>query len=77
MVVERDPETNWLVGEVVELPGCYTQAPNLPTLETNIQEAIQAYLKTAQLEEPLPAFMGTWRVEVTLDAAAPRPLTGN
>jgi len=64
-VVERDPESNWLVGEVVELPGCYTQAPDLPTLEANLQEAIQAYLKTAEPEEPLSDFIGTWRVEVT------------
>ena len=47
VVVERDPESTWLVGEVIELPGCYTQAPNLPTLELKIQEAISAYLKTA------------------------------
>ena len=47
VVVERDPESHWLVGEVVELPGCYTQAPDLPTLETNIQEAISVCLKTA------------------------------
>ena len=26
IVVEKDPESGWLVGEVVELPGCYTQA---------------------------------------------------
>lgn len=65
VVIEKDPESKWLVGEVVELPGCYTQARDLPTLETNIQEAIQAYLKTAEPEEPLPDFMGTWRVEVT------------
>ena len=64
VVVERDPESDWLVGEVVELPGCYTQAADLPTLETNIQEAIRAYLKTATPEEPLPDFVGTWRVEV-------------
>ena len=65
VVVERDAESGWLVGEVVELPGCYTQAPDLPSLETNIQEAITAYLRTAELHEPLPDFVGTWRVEVT------------
>jgi predicted RNase H-like HicB family nuclease len=64
VVVERDPESNWLVGEVVELPGCYTQAPDLPMLEVNIREAIAAYLKTVEPEEPLPDFVGTWRVEV-------------
>lgn len=65
VVIEKDPESKWLVGEVVELPGCYTQAPDLPTLEMNIKEAIRAYLKTAKPEEPLPDFIGTWRVEVT------------
>ncbi|MBN2187640.1 MAG: type II toxin-antitoxin system HicB family antitoxin [Dehalococcoidia bacterium] len=64
VVVERDPESKWLVGEVVELPGCYTQAPDLPSLESNIREAISVYLKTASPEEPLSDFVGTWRVEV-------------
>ena len=53
VVWERDPESDWLVGEVVELPGCYTQAPDLATLEANIREAITAYLRTAGGEEPL------------------------
>jgi predicted RNase H-like HicB family nuclease len=64
IVIERDPESNWLVGEVVELPGCYTQAPDLPILEANIREAITAYLQTAELDEPLSTFVGTWQVEV-------------
>ncbi len=66
VVVERDPDSGWLVGEVVELPGCYTQAMDLHTLELNIQEAISVYLKTASPEEPLPDFVGTWRVEVSV-----------
>jgi len=65
VVVERDQESGWLVGEVVELPGCYTQAPDLQALESNIREAIAAYLKTSLPEEPLPDFIGTWRVEVS------------
>ena len=65
IVVERDPESGWLVGEVVELPGCYTQAPDLPSLEANMREAIAAYLKAGDLEEPLASFVGTWQVEVT------------
>ena len=65
VVVERDPDSNWLGGEVVELPGCYTQAPDLPALEHNVREAIVGYLQTVQPEEPLPDFVGTWRIEVT------------
>ena len=64
IVVERDPESQWMAEEVVELPGCYSQAPDLPTLEKNMQEAIRAYLKTVEPQEPLPDFVGTWRVEV-------------
>jgi len=48
MVIERDPESNWLVGEVVELPGCYTQAPDLPALVSNMEEAIRGYLQTME-----------------------------
>lgn len=66
LVVERDPESKWLVGEVVELPGCYTQAPDLPTLEANIKEAIAAYLQTVGEDQPLSDFVGTWRVEVSV-----------
>jgi predicted RNase H-like HicB family nuclease len=65
VVVERDPESHWLVGEVVELPGCYTQAPDVAHLEQNVREAIVAYLKTkGTTDEPAPDFVGTWRVEV-------------
>jgi len=66
IVVERDPESHWLVGEVVELPGCYTQAPDLPSLESNIREAIRAYLKTTEPESPVPDYVGTLRVEVAV-----------
>lgn len=59
MVVERDPESGWLVGEVVELPGCYTQAPDLSRLEKNVAEAIEVYFKTCDVEEPLADFVGT------------------
>ncbi len=64
VVVERDPESGWYVGEVVELPGCYTQSPDLDSLETSIREAIEAYLQTTELEEPLSDFVGTLRIEV-------------
>jgi predicted RNase H-like HicB family nuclease len=64
VVVERDPESGWLIREVAELPGCYTQAPDLSSLEVNIQEAVRVYLATAGSDEPLSEFVGTWRVEV-------------
>ena len=64
VIVERDAESGWLVGEVVELPGCYSQAPDLPALEHNMREAVTAYLKTAGEDAPTAEFVGTWRIEV-------------
>jgi predicted RNase H-like HicB family nuclease len=64
VVVERDPDTNWLVGEVVELPGCYTEAPDMQSLESSIQEAIAVYLETKPDADPGPDFVATWRIEV-------------
>ena len=66
IIVERDPGSGWLVGEVAELPGCYTQAPNLPELEKNIQEAIKGYLHVAGVSEPASEFVGTLRVGVAV-----------
>ncbi len=66
-VVERDAETGWLVGEVVELVGCYTQAPDLPALEANLAEAVRAYLATAGRDDaPEAEFVGTWTIKVAV-----------
>lgn len=45
VLVERDPETGWLVGSVVEVPGC-------ATLEANMREALEVYLETTMQPEP-------------------------
>ena len=65
VIVERDPESGWLVGEVSELPGCYTQAPDLPGLEKNIREAIAGYLAVSGQREPAAEFVGTFRIGVS------------
>ncbi len=69
VLIERDPESGWLVGSVTELPGCYTQASGLAELETNIREAIQVYLATTAEDETLrdyPAFVGLQRLTVAV-----------
>jgi predicted RNase H-like HicB family nuclease len=48
VIIERDPESNWLVGSVAELPGCYTQAPDVASLEANMSDAIEVYLDTVE-----------------------------
>lgn len=63
VVVERDPESGWLVGEVEELPGCFTEAPDMPTLRANLWEAITGYLKVVEPEAPeLTDFVETWHI---------------
>ena len=42
IIIEKD-EDNWLVSEVVELPGCHTQAKTMDQLIERTREAIQAY----------------------------------
>jgi predicted RNase H-like HicB family nuclease len=67
IIIERDPESEWLVGSVAELPGCYSQAPSLAELESNMREAIQVYLETLddqEAEGPFPVFVGLQRLEV-------------
>jgi predicted RNase H-like HicB family nuclease len=51
LIIERDPESEWLVGSVAELPGCYSQAPTLAELEANMREAIEVYLETLDDQE--------------------------
>lgn len=48
VIVERDPESGWLVGSVPELPGCYTQEPDMASLEANILEAVEVFLATVE-----------------------------
>ncbi|MFH0774633.1 MAG: type II toxin-antitoxin system HicB family antitoxin [bacterium] len=64
VVIEKDPESGWFIGEVVELPGCYTQAEDILSLQKNISEAISVYLKTMDEGESLPEFVGIQRVGV-------------
>jgi predicted RNase H-like HicB family nuclease len=47
--IERDPDSGWLVAEVKQLPGCYTQAPDMNALQDNILAAISVYLKSSEL----------------------------
>jgi len=43
VIIEKDKE-GYFVGEVVELPGCHTQARSLDELMERIKEAIELYL---------------------------------
>ena len=45
VLVEQD-EDGWFISEVLELPGCHTQAKTLDELMKRTKEAISLYLKT-------------------------------
>jgi len=63
VIAERDPESGWLVGEVLELPGCFTEAPDMPRLRANLSEAITGYLEVAEPDAPeLSNFVETWHI---------------
>ena len=63
IVIEKD-EDGWLVSEVVELPGCHTQAKSMNQLLERTKEAIQAYLGNNEKEPISPQFVGIQNIEV-------------
>ena len=63
VVIERDEE-GWLVSEVVELPGCHTQARTMDELIERTKEAIRAYLETGEEPEISEEFVGVQQIEV-------------
>ena len=63
VIIERD-ESGWYVSEVVELPGCHTQAKTIDELIKRTKEAIMAYLGTEELPEVTEEFIGIQQIEV-------------
>jgi len=63
VVIERD-EDGWLVSEVVELPGCHTQAKTMDELLERTKEAIRAYLGSDKNPEITEEFVGVQQIEV-------------
>jgi len=47
IIIERD-EDGYFVASVPALPGCYTQAKNLPELTRRVREAISLCLEVAK-----------------------------
>jgi len=65
IVVEKDTD-GWFVSEVVELPGCHTQAKSIDQLIERTREAIKAYLKTEEGKVDISSdeFVGVQQIEV-------------
>lgn len=62
-VVIEQGESGYLISEVVELPGCHTQARTLNELLKRTKEAISLYLK-ANGDNTETKFIGIRQVEI-------------
>jgi len=63
VVIEQD-EGGLFVSEVIELPGCHTQAKSLDELLERTREAIKAYLKDNSKDKVHGKFIGLQQLEV-------------
>lgn len=63
IIIEKD-EDNWYVSEVLELPGCHTQAKTIDELIKRTKEAIKAYLETEEDFKIEEKFVGIQQIEV-------------
>ncbi|HIH47511.1 TPA: type II toxin-antitoxin system HicB family antitoxin [Candidatus Woesearchaeota archaeon] len=63
LVIEKD-EDGWLISDVVELPGCHTQAKTMDQLLERTKEAIRAYLGSTKNVEISEKFVGVQQIEV-------------
>lgn len=63
IIIEKD-ESGWFISEVVELPGCHTQAKSLDELAKRTKEAISLYLKSEKSNFSSEKFVGMQKIEV-------------
>ena len=63
VIIEKD-EAGWFVSEVVELPGCHTQAKSLDELLERTKEAIKVYLGDKKTADISLEFVGVQQLEV-------------
>ncbi|MBU0628589.1 MAG: type II toxin-antitoxin system HicB family antitoxin [Nanoarchaeota archaeon] len=64
MIIEQG-EDGYLISEVVELPGCHTQAKTYDKLVKRTKEAISLYLKCQKKPVTIPeTFIGIQKVAV-------------
>lgn len=62
VIVEKG-EDGYLISEVIELPGCHTQARTYDELLKRTKEAIELYLSVKK-EEPKSKFLSLQQIEV-------------
>lgn len=63
-VIVEQGEDGYLISEVVELPGCHTQAKTYDELLKRTKEAISLYLEVEGMPEIKSSFLSLQQVEV-------------
>ncbi|MBI2076313.1 MAG: type II toxin-antitoxin system HicB family antitoxin [Candidatus Aenigmarchaeota archaeon] len=63
-VIIEEGEDGYLISEVVELPGCHTQAKTLDELMKRTREAVSLYLKSKRNVEITEKFIGVQKIRV-------------
>jgi len=63
-VIIEEGEDGYLISDVVELPGCHTQAKTRDELLRRTKEAISVYLKSTKDKEIHTKFLGVHHIEV-------------
>ncbi len=63
-VIVEQGEDGYLISDVVELPGCHTQAKNYDELIQRTKEAISLYLHVKKQDYIKPKFLSLQQIEV-------------
>ena len=63
-VIIEEGRDGYLISEVVELPGCHTQAKTLDELMKRTREAVSLYLKSKKDLEITEKFVGIQKIKV-------------
>ena len=63
-VIVEQGEDGYLISEVLELPGCHTQARNYDELMERTKEAISLYLEVKGMPEVGAKFLSLQQLEV-------------
>ena len=63
-VIVEQGEDGYLISEVVELPGCHTQAKTYDELIERTKEAISLYLEVEGVSEVKSKFLSLQQVEI-------------
>jgi len=63
-IIIEQGEDRYLISEVVELPGCHTQAKTMEQLIERTREAISLYFDAKKSEDFKSKFLGLQQIEV-------------